>query len=97
MHLRYKITETLLGSHGRSFRISPGNVRAAPPGGGLTMTSYPVGNKTSLSRKPYIADKKLLYISLSGCYGRSLRTLHEKVRAAPPGGEITMTSYPVGN
>jgi len=35
-------------------------VRAAPPGGGLTMTSYPVGNKTSLSRKPYITDKKLL-------------------------------------
>jgi len=24
------------------------------------MTSYPVGNKTSLSRKPCIADKKLL-------------------------------------
>jgi len=51
--------ETLLGSHVRSFRIRPQIMRAAPPDGGLTMTSYPVGNKTSLSRKPYIADKKL--------------------------------------
>jgi len=50
---------TLLGSHDHSFRIRQENVRAAPNRGGLTMTSYPVGNKTSLSRKPYIADKKL--------------------------------------
>jgi len=35
---------TLLGSHGRSFRIGHENVRAAPPVWGLTMTSYPVGN-----------------------------------------------------
>jgi len=35
-----------------------------PPGGGLTMTSFPVGNKTSLSRKPCIADKKLLWITI---------------------------------
>jgi len=34
-------------------------VRAAPPGGEITMTSYPVGNKTSLSRKQSIADKKV--------------------------------------
>jgi len=33
-------------------------------GGGLTMTSYPVGNKTSLSRKPCIADKKILWITI---------------------------------
>jgi len=52
--------ETLLGSHGRSFRIRPENVRAAPSGGGLTMTSYPVGHETSLSRKPCIADKKVI-------------------------------------
>jgi len=32
-------------------------VRAALPGEGLTMTLCPVGNKTSLSRKPCIADK----------------------------------------
>jgi len=39
-------------------------VHAAPSGGGLTMTSYPVGNKASLYQKPFIADKKL-YGSLS--------------------------------
>jgi len=43
--------ETLLGSHGRSFRIRPENMHIAPPGRGLTMKSYPVGNQTSLSRK----------------------------------------------
>jgi len=52
----------LSGSHGRSFRIRHVKVRAAPPGEVLTMTmtSYTVGNKTSLSRKPCIVDKKLL-------------------------------------
>jgi len=35
--------------------------REAPPGGGLTMTSYLVGNKASLSRKPCIPDEKLLW------------------------------------
>jgi len=44
--------ETLLGSHGRSLRIHYEKVRIALPGVGLTMTSYPVVNKASLSRKP---------------------------------------------
>jgi len=39
-------------------------VRAALPSGQLKMTSYPAGNKTSLSRKPCIADKKLLWITI---------------------------------
>jgi len=34
-------------------------VRASPLGGEITMTSYPVGNKTFLSREPCIADKKV--------------------------------------
>jgi len=51
------------GSHSRTFRISHEKVRAALPGGGLTMTSYSVDNKTS-SRKPCMADKKLLWISI---------------------------------
>jgi len=38
-------------------------------GGGLTMTSCPVGNKTSLSRKPCIADNSY-YGSLSLSLGR---------------------------
>jgi len=43
--------------------VALSEVRAAPPGGGLTMTSYSVGNETLLSQKPYIPDKKLLWIS----------------------------------
>jgi len=34
------------------------------PGGEITMTSYPACNKTSLSRKPCIADKTLLLITI---------------------------------
>jgi len=52
---------SLSGSYGHAFRIRHEKLREAPPGGGLTITSYPVGNTTSLSRKPYIANKKLLW------------------------------------
>jgi len=44
----------------------------APPGGQITMTSYPACKKTLLSRKPCIPDKKLLWnyqevmVALSG-------------------------------
>jgi len=34
------------------------------------MTSYPVGNKTSLSGKPCIPDKKLLWNANIGSHGR---------------------------
>jgi len=40
------------------------------------MTSYPVGNKTSLSRKPCIADKNC-YGTLSGNHGRSFILRHK--------------------
>jgi len=52
---------TLIGSHGPSFRIRHIKERKAPLGGEFTMTSYPVGNKTSLSRKPCIPNKKLIW------------------------------------
>jgi len=73
-------------------------VSAAPPGGGLAMISYPVG----FAMKPHYLENhtsqiKSYYISLSGSYGRSFRICPEKLRAAPTDGEITMTSYPVGN
>jgi len=55
------------------------------------MTSYPVGNKTSLSRKPCMATKTLLWNS--GSHGRYLRIRHKKSPEAPPGGEIIKTSY----
>jgi len=43
---------TLSGSHGCSFRIRYEKSREALPGEGLTITSYPVSNTTSLYRKP---------------------------------------------
>jgi len=36
----------------------------APPGREITMTLYPPCNDTSLSRKPCIADKKLIWSSI---------------------------------
>jgi len=48
---------TLLGNHGRSFRIRHKKTPEAPPSGEITMTSYPVGNETTLSRKPCIPVK----------------------------------------
>jgi len=53
--------ETLSGSHGRSIRIRHENSSEAPTSGKITMTSYPACNKTSLSRKPCIPDKTLLW------------------------------------
>jgi len=51
---------TLSRSHGRSFRIRHDKLPETPSGGEITMTSYPACNKTLLSRKPGIPDKKLL-------------------------------------
>jgi len=56
---------TLSESHGRSFRIRHKKSPEAPPGGEITMTSYPACSKISLSRKPCIAIK-CYYESLSG-------------------------------
>jgi len=52
---------TLSESHGRSFRIRHEKLPEAPPSGGNTITSYPACNKTSLSRKPCILDKQLVW------------------------------------
>jgi len=60
-------------------------VRAAPPGGEIKMSSYPVGNKTSFSRKPCIRDESY-YGTLSGSHGRSFRIRYEKSHEASPGG-----------
>jgi len=51
---------TLSESNGRSFRNRYEKLREAPSGGEITMTSYPVWNKTSLSRKSCIVDEKIL-------------------------------------
>jgi len=67
---------SLSGSHGRSFRIRYEKSCEAPPGGGLTMTWGPVGNTTSLSRKPCIADKQLLLITIMKSW--SLRHLKKQ-------------------
>jgi len=47
-------------SYKRKYFIHPDYVTDV----GLTMTPYPPFNKTSLSRKPCIADKKLLWITI---------------------------------
>jgi len=60
---------SLSGGHARSFRIRHEKSREAPPGGGLTFTSYPVSNTTSFSRKPCMVADKLLYGSLSWSIG----------------------------
>jgi len=57
------------------------------------MSSYPASNKTSLSRKPCIADKKKLdhyQLALS-------ESVKKKSREAPPGEGLTIASYLVGN
>jgi len=51
-------------------------------GGGLTMTSYPVGNKSLLSRKPCM-QLNSYYGSVSWSHVHSFRIRHWKVRAAP--------------
>jgi len=84
---------TLSGSGGRTFRIRHEKFSEALPSGEITMTSYPIGNKTSLSRKLCIPDKKLLRNAIRG-HGRSFRNRHKKSPEVPPSEEITMTSYP---
>jgi len=83
----------LSGSHGRSFRICHENSPKAPPGGEITMTSYPPCNKTLLSQN-HVSQIKSYYGSLSGSHGRSFKIRHEKSRETPHGDQITMTSYP---
>jgi len=55
---------TLRGSHGRCIRICHETSPETPPNGEITMTSYPAGNKTTLSRNPCFTDKKLLWITI---------------------------------
>jgi len=60
------------------------------------MTSYPVGNKTSLPRKPCIPDKKLLWITIRKSWSL-FQNPSWKIAWRAPGEGIPMTSYPVGN
>jgi len=87
---------TLSGSHGRSFSIRHEKSPEAPRSGEIAMTSYPACNETSLSRKPCIRDK-CWYGTLTGSNARSFRIRHENSPEAPPGGEITVMSYPACN
>jgi len=85
------------GSHGRSIRIRQNKSPVAPPSGEITMTSYPVGNETSLSRKPCIPDEKIYWRTLSGNNGHFIRIRHENALEKRPSGANMITSYPVGN
>jgi len=70
---------TLSGSHARSFRIRLEKWPEAAPGGETMITSYPACNKTSLSRKPCIANKKLLLITIMKSW--SLSNFYKKKTA----------------
>jgi len=67
-----------------------------PPRGEITMTSYPVGNISSLSRKPCIPDKQLLWNAIKKSWSLFQNPSH-KITWSTPGEEITMTSYPACN
>jgi len=82
---------TLSGSHGRSSRIRHVKLSEAPPGGEITMTSNPIGNETSLSWKPCVPDKKLLWYTTTKSWSL-FQNPSWKMRTG-----MTMTSYPVGN
>jgi len=56
-----KLLWITIRSHGCSFRMRHEKSREARSSGGLTMTSYIACNKTSVSQKSCIADKKLLF------------------------------------
>jgi len=81
--------ELLSWNLGCSFRFRQKQLRGALTAGGLTMTSYPVGNKTWLSRKLCMAAKMLLWNSWSLFQNPSY-----KIVFSAPGGELTMATYP---
>jgi len=66
-----------------------------PPRGGLTKTSCPIDNRTSLSRKLCITAEKLLWNAIMKSW--SFRICYEKSWEAPIVREFRMTSYPVCN
>jgi len=86
-----------LWNWGHFFRFRQQNLCETPNSGEIIMTSFPVGTKTSLSRKPCIPDKKLLWNAIRIKSWSLFQNPSWKSPEAPPGGEITMTSYPVWN
>jgi len=73
-------------SHGRSFRIRHEKSPEAPPSGEITMTSYKAFNKTSLSRKLCIPDKKLTMERYQEVVVALSESDMQKSPGAPPGG-----------
>jgi len=74
---------TLSGSYGRSFRIRHKKLPEAPLSGELTMTSHPPCNKTSLSRKPFIPDDKLIFNTISKSWSLFQNTTWKIARSTP--------------
>jgi len=72
------------------------NCLKRPPGEEITMTTYPACKKTR-----YLGHQASqinnYYGTLLGSHARSFKIRPEKSLEAPPGGEITMTSYPDSN
>jgi len=68
------------GNQGRHFRICHKNVCGAPPGGGITMTSFPC-----LQKPPYLgnhASQIYVLIALLGSPGHSFRIRKINLRRA---------------
>jgi len=87
---------TLWGSHARCFRIHHEKLRETPPGGKIMMTSCTPCNKTSLSRKTSIPNKKFVWNTISKSWSH-FQNSSWKIAVISPGVEITMTSYPACN
>jgi len=79
------------GKNGRFIRIRHENSLEAPPSEEFTMTSYLPCNKTSLSQKPCIPDKKLIWNTISNSW-LLFQNPSWKIEWSTPGGEIMMTS-----
>jgi len=62
---------TLSGSYGRSFRIRHVKSREAPPGGQITMMSYPACKKSRYLAKPCFTDEKLQWITFTKSWSLS--------------------------
>jgi len=110
-HIRLSIKRSYLRNHASQIKITREHYQEVMVA--LSDPSWKIAWSTPLSSKSrwrlirlaikacylrnHASQIKSYYWSLSGNNGRSFRIHHKKSPAAPPGGEIMMTSYPAGN
>jgi len=86
----------LSGSDGRFIICRHENKPEAPPSGEFTTTSYPPCNKTSLSGKPCIPDKKLMWNTISKSRSHFLN-LSWKFALSPPEFQVKVSELKFQN